>query len=249
MHAKPLERWTVDLGNTRVKLGRHRGARLLEAHAFQAGARGDGLAFLLDQHAGTVALLSTADRAEEEMWVAALGRSADLWRYRPGAPLPFEVAYATPETLGTDRLAAVAGAHALYAGRPVLVIDVGTCITYEFLTAGAVYRGGVISPGTAMRLDAMHHFTGRLPRPAAVRPPSFPGDSTAAALQHGALTAAAHEIAGFAAAHRRDHPDGVVLGCGGGFAPLRPLLPADLEYRPHLVLEGLATMLAYASEQ
>lgn len=237
--------WTVDLGNTRVKLGRHRGPQLLEVITFSPARRRDALEFLVGQAPGRVGLLSTASPGEEEAWTEALGACSSIWQYRAGAALPFAVAYATPETLGADRVAAVAGAYALYPGRDVLVVDVGTCITYEYLSSTAVYRGGVISPGTAMRLDAMQHFTGRLPRPEAVLPRGFPGDSTAAALQHGALTGAAHEIAGFADEFRDAHPQGVLLGSGGGFAPLRALLPAAFEYRPYLVLEGLSTMLAY----
>ena len=80
-------------------------------------------------------------------------------------------------------------------------------------------------------------------------PPDFPGDSTAAALRLGALAGAAHEIAGFVASYRAEHPRTAVVGCGGGFALLRPLLPAGIDHRPHLVLEGLATMHAYAHAQ
>lgn len=237
----------LDLGNTRVKLGRFAGGRLVEVAAYPRAEFADALACALAPGPLTVALLSTGAPEEEARWRDALvDGGASVWSPRPGDPTPVKVAYATPETLGADRLAAAVGAHALYGQRPALAIDFGTCITYEYLSAAGVYRGGVISPGLDMRLAAMHLLTGRLPRVTAELPADFPGDSTASCLRHGALGGAAREVAGFVRDFREIEPAGAVVACGGGFAPLAPLLPADIDHRPHLVLEGLALMHAYA---
>ena len=77
--------------------------------------------------------------------------------------MPFLVAYNTPETLGPDRLAAVAEAWACQPNHDLLVIDVGTAITYDVITSDGIYWGGNISPGIGMRFKALHHFTGKLP--------------------------------------------------------------------------------------
>jgi type III pantothenate kinase len=76
--------------------------------------------------------------------------------------LPFRIDYETPETLGTDRIAAAAGAFSLFPGAEILIIDAGTAITFEFLS-GDIYKGGNISPGLNMRFRALHKFTGQLP--------------------------------------------------------------------------------------
>jgi type III pantothenate kinase len=76
--------------------------------------------------------------------------------------LPFKNLYKSPETLGTDRIAAVAGAISLYPGRPCLAIDAGTCITFDFIDADNNYQGGSIAPGINLRFKAMHNFTARL---------------------------------------------------------------------------------------
>ena len=241
--------WVLDLGNTRLKLGRFVGTRLAEAFTYPRARAGEALDVLLAEPGDAYAVLSTGALAEEAAWRERLGAAGPVWSYEPGAPTVVEVAYATPGTLGTDRLAAAAGARALYGGRAALVVDVGTCITYELIDPAGVYRGGAISPGPAMRLDAMHQFTGRLPRVREAAPGGFPGGSTAAALLEGGVAGAAHEVAGFVASFRADHPGGAVVACGGGFALLRPLLPAGIDHRPHLVLEGLATMHAYAHAQ
>ena len=78
-------------------------------------------------------------------------------------PLPVVNLYETPETLGYDRMAAVVGANEQFPHRDILVIDAGTCITYEFIDSKGQYHGGNISPGMQMRFKALHQFTGRLP--------------------------------------------------------------------------------------
>lgn len=77
--------------------------------------------------------------------------------------LPFRSAYKTPETLGSDRIAAVAGACRLQSGKNVLCIDAGTCIKFDFVDDSGFYQGGSISPGLAMRYKALNHYTGKLP--------------------------------------------------------------------------------------
>ena len=157
------------------------------------------------------------------------------------ADVPLQIAYATPQTLGRDRLAAVAGARAEFPHRNVLVVDAGTCLTYEWITAAGVYLGGNISPGLHMRLDAMHHFTAKLPRATATLP-DFPiGTSTQTALQNGALRGLLYEVHGAIAWTHTHHTDPVVLSTGGGGAFLAQHLP-DTHHRAHLVLDGLATL-------
>lgn len=79
-------------------------------------------------------------------------------------PLPVENCYESKETLGKDRIAAIVGAFHLYPKTNVLVIDAGTAITYDLLTAEGKYLGGNISPGLEMRFRALHQFTGKLPK-------------------------------------------------------------------------------------
>jgi type III pantothenate kinase len=77
--------------------------------------------------------------------------------------LPFINKYETPDTLGSDRLAALSGASHLYVGEDVLVVDAGTCITIDLLSKEGIYFGGAIIPGLNMQYKAMHEFTGKLP--------------------------------------------------------------------------------------
>lgn len=240
----PAITWVLDLGNTRLKLGRVVNGKFREEHVWLRTEEKECLAWLLTQESDAYALLATGKG--EEIWKKALSKKAPVWSYSPGMPLPFEVAYETPETLGVDRLAAVAAAHALYPRTACLVIDAGTCITYEYLTAEGTYLGGDISPGLRMRLRAMHEFTGKLPLVPKVLPKGEIGKSTATALQNGALRGALHELNGVILAFRQNQIHGKVLLCGGDMPFLRPHLPDGLFFRPSLVLEGLAQLHTYA---
>ena len=77
--------------------------------------------------------------------------------------IPIQIGYATPHTLGLDRIAAVVGALMQQPGVPVLIVDAGTCVTYDLLTADGTFVGGNIAPGIRLRLLAMHEHTGKLP--------------------------------------------------------------------------------------
>ena len=111
-------------------------------------------------------------------------------------PIPITLSYDTPLTLGRDRIAALVGAWSLQQHKAALVIDMGTCITYDFMTADGVFLGGNIAPGLAMRLKAMHTFTGQLPEIEVQSPADYLGKSTQQAMLGGAYWGILHEIDG-----------------------------------------------------
>lgn len=161
----------------------------------------------------------------------------------PDLRLNFENRYASPLTLGTDRIANVAGARRLFPGKTVLVVSAGTCITYDLLHAEGIYFGGSISPGIAMRLQAEHRFTGRLPRVEPKDAGSLFGTDTASAMQTGAVNGARFELQGYVAATRQWHDKFIVLLTGGDAAMLQgkmtECMGCRIFVRPHLSLIGL----------
>ncbi len=112
--------------------------------------------------------------------------------------LPFTNLYATPTTLGKDRIALVAAAttHPSADGHDVLVIDAGTCITYDFIDKENNYVGGAISPGMDLRLKALNQFTGKLPLVdfSEKEKPKFIGDSTVNSIKSGVFYGVKFEI-------------------------------------------------------
>jgi type III pantothenate kinase len=160
-------------------------------------------------------------------------------------------AYATPQTLGADRLAGAVGAAYLRPGQPTLILDAGTALKLDLVTADGTYHGGSIAPGLRMRLRALHTFTGRLPLielpdPAALV--QLIGDSTASSMLSGVLNGAAAEVTGLVADYRQRYP-GLGLVLTGGDAPyLQPHLAPALGLIfvvPELVLVGLDRILRH----
>jgi type III pantothenate kinase len=129
--------------------------------------------------------------------------------------IPVKNKYKTPKTLGSDRLAnAVAGAF-LFPKSNVLIIDVGTCIKYDFVNSKGEYLGGSISPGMEMRFKAMHQFTGKLPPVDYEKVKNFIGNSTVTAMQTGVILGMKEEILGFISMYQNRFNNLKIILTGG----------------------------------
>ena len=238
----------IDMGNTRIKAALFDGDALRQTYRFSDWS---ALLPVVDEHAVTQAIVSSVGSLRE---VQALGcrLPIPLLVLDGTTPLPFVNTYETPATLGTDRLAAVAGAQQQHPQQNALAIDAGTCITYDLIDREGSYRGGLISPGVQMRLQAMHTFTARLPLVEADGTPvNLTERSTAAALRSGAVGGAAAEISQMIRMYADKFPDLRVV-ISGGNAPslinaIRPNHPVTVV--PHLILIGLNRILQHYVQQ
>ena len=158
--------------------------------------------------------------------------------------LPFRIEYETPETLGPDRIAAVAGAYELFKGEKVLIIDAGSAITYDFLSVKS-YKGGNISPGLKMRFKALHKFTGKLPL---VNPDlkfKSPGKNTTEAITAGVITGVIYEINEYIRTFEKKHVGLKVILSGGDGEYLKGKINHQVTYMPDIVVDGLNFILEY----
>ena len=158
--------------------------------------------------------------------------------------LPFIIEYDTPETLGSDRIAAVAGAYLYFPGADTLLIDAGTAITYEFLS-GKTYKGGNISPGLGIRFKALNKFTGRLPLSAQSDIYTFPGRNTTDAILAGVLTGVIYEINEYIRTFEKKYSPIKVILTGGDGEYLKGKINHQLNYIPDIVIDGLNYILEY----
>ncbi|QNL21462.1 type III pantothenate kinase [Hyphobacterium sp. CCMP332] len=160
--------------------------------------------------------------------------------------LPFKLDYHTPQSLGDDRIAAVAAAHSLYSGKNVLVIDAGTCITYDFLDNKSVYHGGAISPGIKMRFEALNKMTGNLPHVEFENEKiNFPGKSTQDSIKNGVLNGIIFETQAFIDELNNKHEELIVLIGGGDRKYFESNLKGNIFARENLILEGLISILSF----
>lgn len=212
----------VDTGNTRTKLGLF-GAdgTLLDVTAVETDQAVAGAVDLLAPHKGDLSLgwISTSRVWTEEEWSdLKKDRGLAVYAINTQTDWPFAHAYQTPETLGADRFSAIVAGCNHSPGKPVLVVDAGTAITYDAANAEPQYLGGAISPGMQMRYDALHHFTARLPQLNAEGNPPLIGDSTVNSLKAGVETAVSREIDGMIEAYREQLGTELVVYLTGGDA-------------------------------
>ena len=153
----------IDIGNTRTKLSVFHHGEVLITVPFDE-FQPEFIDVLKKEHPSlNRAILSSVKKLESGFVHSLKTKFNTFIQLDETTPLPFENRYQSKETLGYDRIAAVAGAHSLYPGTDVLVIDAGTAITYDLLTREGDYLGGNISPGLSMRFKALHQFTDKLP--------------------------------------------------------------------------------------
>jgi type III pantothenate kinase len=163
----------------------------------------------------------------------------------PGLPLPVTVMYKTPHTLGVDRIAAACGAWQLFPLENSLVIDAGTCITYEFVDETGKYHGGGIAPGLHMRFKAMNNFTARLPLIPPVQAPPLVGNTTETSMQSGVVNGMVAEMEGIIARYDERFPGLRVILCGGDTSFFENQVKASIFASPELVLVGLNSILSH----
>ena len=237
----------IDIGNTVAKMAAFQGEELIEV-AYTSNETLEELPRFCAKYPFKQAIwCSVVDLTEV---AASRIRTVPIpcLQFTHTVQTPIRNAYDTPETLGLDRLAAVVGAQQVRPGRDLLVIDAGTCVTYEFLDASGCYHGGNISPGLEMRLKAMHQFTSRLPLVSSEGELLEVGKSTETALRAGAIWGLQREIEGYVRAFKHKYPQLLVFltgGCRFSFdTNLKNIIFAD----KFLVLRGLNRIVLYNNE-
>jgi type III pantothenate kinase len=186
----------IDQGNSRVKTGIFDGYELV--HYYQSDALSPGIIEkMVRDYTVTDCLIASTGEIPSFLYGELSRLNIPYGELTGSTPLPFVNAYKTPETLGRDRLAAIAGAHWLMPAADVLVVDAGTAITFDFIDASGIYRGGNIAPGIEMRAKALHQFTSRLPFVEPVLPVELLGDDTTSAINSGIIYGAVFEIDGY----------------------------------------------------
>ncbi len=234
----------IDSGNTRFKVGVFEGAALVRKEFFN---QADGLKKFLIDNSFEHVLVSSVNYNPGEIftWSSTTGKKIIL---SPSLELPITISYTTPHTLGVDRIAAVCGALEMFPSQDCLVIDAGTCITYEFINHEKNYCGGGISPGIAMRFEAMHTFTSKLPLVKPTNDVGLIGNSTESCLQSGVMHGVVVEVDGIIEKYKNLYPEIRVILCGGDHSFFENKVKHPIFVTPDLVLIGLNRILRHHVE-
>lgn len=163
-------------------------------------------------------------------------------------PLPIRNSYRTKETLGYDRIAAAVGANARYPGQDILIIDMGTAITIDFVSSKNEFLGGNISPGLLMRFRSLHEFTSRLPQVEPAEQNVLLGDDTESAIRAGVQNGIIFELDGYINEQKMRYPRLQVLMTGGDAVLFDKKLKNSIFVDLNLNLFGLHRILEYNVE-
>lgn len=172
-----------------------------------------------------------------------LERRVRLVRFSSQCRLPITIRYATPETLGTDRIANAVGANALFPGENVLSIMAGTCLVADFVNADGEYLGGSIAPGMQMRFQALSQFTARLPLIAPESIDFFIGDDTRGSILSGVINGMAREIDGLIAQYEGEFAGLKSIFSGGDSGLLQNFIKKRIFAAQNPILFGLLKIL------
>lgn len=234
---------TIDIGNSRTKAlvfgkdGRPAGRLITER------STPEFIEQLLAAHPHKPIAVASVMRLDDTLLQKLNDRHALV--VDGSTPLPISSAYATPSTLGVDRICAAVGAHALFPLVPVLAIDMGTCITYDVVTTQGRYMGGSISPGLHMRFKALNSFTSKLPlvQPEPIAPAI--GTTTEQCIRAGVQQGIRMELQGVIAQHSEAYPGLRTVGTGGDLSLFVDDLKTPIFADPILVLRGLHDTLLH----
>lgn len=233
----------IDVGNTFIKLAVFSKDGLVEK---ETSEKGDFLKALkkiskLIPHWDHCIVSSVGGFSKKEL--SALKKKAPVLELSHEVNLPFRNKYATPKTLGVDRIALISAAAHQFPEKNVLVIDAGSCITYDFLNAENEYLGGAISPGVEMRYKAMHHFTANLPLLETDTSEDLIGDTTNKSMHVGVIQGVIHELEGFINRYNENFGNLTVILTGGDAHFLRDSIKNDIFANSNFLLEGLNYIL------
>jgi type III pantothenate kinase len=234
----------IDFGNTLQKLAVFDGKDLIHKEVFEHLTPRELNSFIDKNGAFHGIILSSVANHSSEL-EKILTQSGKFIVLEAQTPIPVKNLYQTPETLGKDRIAAVTGALSMFPGQNILVIDAGTCITYDMITGNGEYLGGAISPGIRMRFQAMHTFTGKLPL---IEPEDFNGligRSTRESLLSGVYNGVMGEISELIRQYREQFGELAVVITGGDHLFLHNKLKISIFAVPELVLLGLNEIFDY----
>ncbi len=239
----------IDAGNTAIKIGVFKGVELVYKKALDNSVLASEIETILRQFPEVKqGILSSVSSLKSEN-VKVLQKKINLMILDANTAMPFSNLYKTPTTLGVDRLALIAAAVGQYPRQHVLVIDAGTCITYDFKDANECYYGGGIAPGLQLRYKSLHAHTAKLPLLDVTPPTHFIGDSTEQAIHAGVVLGVIYEIEGVIEQYCNTYGDLTVILTGGDAHFLSKRLKNSIFATSNFLLEGLNYILAFNNDQ
>jgi len=235
----------IDVGNTRIKAAVFEQNTLLERFVFSNAELSNQIDFILKKHQKiTNLVVSSVGNIENEAF-SKFNSNVKVYFITKDIRFPFQNLYETPNSLGIDRMVLATGAVLQFPNKNRLVIDAGTCVTYDFIDAENNYLGGAISPGIRLRYESLHNYTAKLPLLTKSIPENFIGNSTQDSIHSGVINGLTNEIDGFIEHYQERYANFIIILTGGDAEFLANRLKNTIFANSNFLLESLCQTFQY----
>ncbi|WP_298499549.1 type III pantothenate kinase [uncultured Algibacter sp.] len=239
----------IDVGNSFVKLAIYSKNELVYKVIVKIDSVINEIEILKKKYTSiNRAIISSVGRLKQKD-INIIDEYFDLLVLDSNINLPFKNCYKTPKTLGVDRIALVCGSISQYSNKNVLIIDAGTCITYDFINSKNEYLGGAISPGIRVRYKSLNNLTANLPLLETEMPKQIVGNTTKESIHSGVIYGVLNEIDGIIESYKLKNADLTVILTGGDSNFLSKQLKSSIFANPNFLLEGLNFILQFNSNE
>jgi type III pantothenate kinase len=236
---------TIDIGNTRIKGAVFEDNILLEYFVFVKSEPKKNIENILKKYKKlTHLVISSVGNLQKEAFLDFTDQ-LNVYFITHKDIFPFVNKYTTPQTLGIDRMVLAAGATLQFPNQNRLVIDAGTCVTYDFIDENDVYLGGAIAPGLRLRYESLHNFTAKLPLLTIENPDYLIGKSTTESIHSGVVNGFVYEIDGFIDEYKALYSNFIIILTGGDTDFLAKRLKNTIFANSNFLLESLNQTFQY----
>ena len=239
----------VEQGNTNLKVAVFDNEQRIILSLYKANNDASWINEIFEQYHPEKCIMSSVIDMDDMLINSLKDKLSYFLLFDKHVSLPVIIEYETKDTLGKDRIAAVAGARYLRPGQDILVIDVGTAITYEILEMTGVYKGGNISPGLTTRFRSLNLLTKQLPLIKERDDVPLVGTSTESAILAGVVNGIVYEMDGYIDAMKAIYGDIFVFLTGGHSFYFERRLKNHIFADANLVLVGLNRILEYNAKK
>jgi len=235
----------IDIGNTRIKSAVFEQDKLLGQYISATDDFLEKTNFILKQFPKIETIIvTTVGDLDKKNFLAIENRTKVVF-INKDFKFPFKNLYETPETLGIDRMVLASGATIQFPNKNRLIIDAGTCITYDFVDEEDNYLGGAIAPGIRLRYESLHHFTAKLPLLKKEYPKNTIGNSTEESMHSGIVNGVIFEIEGYIDYFKSKNANFIIILTGGDADFLAKKLKNTIFANSNFLLESLNQTFQY----
>ncbi len=235
----------IDVGNTQIKIAVFEQNKQVEYLTANQNELLSTIKALKIKYPNIQKAIVASVGTIENSILSSLKNSIEIQYLTKECKFPFINTYSTPNTLGIDRMVLAAGAVLEYPNQNRLVIDIGTCITYDFIDENNNYLGGAISPGLRLRYESMNQKTAKLPSLTKKKPLHFIGNSTESCMHSGVVNGIALEMDGFIELYKAQYTNFITILTGGDSDFLAMRLKNTIFANSNFLLKSLNQTFQY----